>query len=363
MSDKREDRSDGLTRRDFVKSAALGAAGVAAVMAAPAGAASPVHRTALAALGQTAPEKSTVVRAYSPRGTREFELQEPVVREMFAAAMQQFTGTGSLGEAFAAIFPGITAGETVGLKVNWINRAVPTHPEVVKAIIEGLLQMPVAGGGTFPAGNIIVWDQHNLGLLAERVDIEGPVFKTYHGAGWDDDALVELSEPPDDGRWRYTKVLTRECTHLINCPVLKNHSTGVTGALKNHFGSVENPGGLHKVNIHRNTAELNVSPVVRDKTKLVVMDALVGVYDKGPGGVPMTWETMPDKTPNSILVGTDPVAVDSVGFDWIQAEREHPAHGFQRHPRCTHLEIAANLGLGIHERAPYERIELAEVAV
>jgi hypothetical protein len=57
------------------------------------------------------------------------------------------------------------------------------------------------------------------------------------------------------------------------------------------------------------------------------------------------------------------VAVDSVGFDWIQKEREHPSHAFKWHPPATHLEIAAQLGLRIHERAPYKRINLVEVGV
>jgi hypothetical protein len=57
------------------------------------------------------------------------------------------------------------------------------------------------------------------------------------------------------------------------------------------------------------------------------------------------------------------VAVDCVGFDWIQREREHPSHGFTGHPACTHLELAAQRGLGIYERAPFRRIRVEQVTV
>jgi hypothetical protein len=48
------------------------------------------------------------------------------------------------------------------------------------------------------------------------------------------------------------------------------------------------------------------------------MDGLIGVYEGGPGCWNPTWKTWPRK---SLFFATDPVAMDHVGWDIIDAKR------------------------------------------
>jgi len=45
-----------------------------------------------------------------------------------------------------------------------------------------------------------------------------------------------------DSTVRLSRILTDDISILINVPIMKDHEiTGVTGALKNHYGSVKMP--------------------------------------------------------------------------------------------------------------------------
>ncbi len=78
---------------------------------------------------------------------------------------------------------------------------------------------------------------------------------------------------------------------------------------------------------------------------------------------PRPWKTFPEESPNSLIMGTDPVALDSVMLDHIIEEIEAQGdnapewlkknsgnHGFLKY-------AMDELGLGIHEHAPYKRID------
>ncbi|MFC1654646.1 DUF362 domain-containing protein, partial [Myxococcota bacterium] len=61
------------------------------------------------------------------------------------------------------------------------------------------------------------------------------------GAGYNDEFLEFTT-----GAVKLSKILTDRIDHLINLPVLKNHTmAGVTLSLKNHFGSTTRPDSLH----------------------------------------------------------------------------------------------------------------------
>jgi uncharacterized protein (DUF362 family) len=149
-------------------------------------------------------------------------------------------------------------------------------------------------------------------------------------------------------------------------PCLKDHgSAGVTGALKNM-----SHGLVNNVNRSHSTPDTNVCnqftpqvvnhPIIRKKCVLHIMDGIKGVYQGGPGASKpeWTWEN------NALFFATDPVAMDHVEWDIIDAKRKEKKlppvgmagklgqdadrEGFDfRHPQ--HIVLAANLGLGIFE--------------
>ena len=96
------------------------------------------------------------------------------------------------------------------------------------------------------------------------------------------------------------EILGAEC--LINMPVAKNHGGGnMTACMKNWMGSVRDRGFWHRNDLHQCIADF--STLVR--AHLNILDATRIMVTHGPRG--------PGKleTPNQIVFGTDPVAVDA----------------------------------------------------
>src|SRR5205823_1787690 len=62
---------------------------------------------------------------------------------------------------------------------------------------------------------------------------------------------------------------------------------------------------------------VNQAPL-KEKATLHIMDGLIGVYEGGPGSWNRTWATWRHK---SLFFATDPVAMDRVGWDIIDAKR------------------------------------------
>ena len=89
---------------------------------------------------------------------------------------------------------------------------------------------------------------------------------------------------------------------IVNMPKAKHHSGArLSMAMKNFIGITQTMGNFHNIDLHRAIAEINT--VV--KPALVITDATSILMDHGPGG-PGTVER-----PGQVIIGTDPVAVDS----------------------------------------------------
>ncbi len=116
---------------------------------------------------------------------------------------------------------------------------------------------------------------------------------------------------------RFSTLLTRTCTAMINLPILKDHSgAGVTLSMKNMYGVVKNPSDFHDNNCCPFVADLYASPVIKNKFRLSIADAFTACYDGGPGFKPQyTWHY------NGLIIATDPVAQDYTGWQIIEAKR------------------------------------------
>ncbi|MBE0585854.1 MAG: DUF362 domain-containing protein [Desulfofustis sp.] len=112
--------------------------------------------------------------------------------------------------------------------------------------------------------------------------------------------------------------------HIINVCLLKNHGCGVTGAMKNHFGAIPPPFPkfLHDgLGSKSYIGDLCNTPTIREKVRLNICEAVFGNWHNNVW-CPRPWLTFPGGTPNSILLGTDPVAFDSVLLQHITDEIE-----------------------------------------
>ncbi|MBW2600591.1 MAG: DUF362 domain-containing protein [Deltaproteobacteria bacterium] len=101
--------------------------------------------------------------------------------------------------------------------------------------------------------------------------------------------------------------MPKKCTALIALPALKAHwLTGIGTVLKNYIMFSGSPSSYHKGNSAK-LGEIWNLPFVKGKTKLVLVDSLYPLFDKGPQPDPRyQWAY------NGLVAGTDPVAVETV---------------------------------------------------
>jgi uncharacterized protein (DUF362 family) len=295
--------------------------------------------------------------------------------------MSELTGEKDVRAAWRQF---VSPSDIVGIKVNPIGgKILSTKPEVVDAIIEGLLAAGVA------KANIVIWDRRHFqladaGFTPERfpgIRILGTETKGPNGDFWDEkgelwskdnidrEALPYVAETEmkydrdtmpymiNEGKHSYfTRLATSVCTKIINVPILKNAGQTATCCLKNlSYGSLSNTGRLHALWM-KSVAEPCAFPCLRDKAVLNIADGLQSCYDGGPGANPkFVWDA------NIMLFGTDPVAVDAVAHDCIVKERM--ARGVQQLESKRESEfiyIAEGLGLGVADRG---KIKVADVGV
>jgi len=303
------------------------------------------------------------------------------VRTALNRGLSELTGEKDMRAAWRQF---VSPSDTVGIKVNPIGEKIlSTKPEVVEAIIEGLLAAGVA------KANIVIWDRRHF-QLAEAgftpgrfpgIRILGTETKGPNGDFWDPkgelwskdnidrEALPYVAEAEQKYDWEtmpyminegkhsyFTRLVTSICTKIINVPILKNAGPTVTCCLKNlSYGSLSNTGRLHALWM-KSVAEPCAFPCLRDRVVLNIADGLQSCYDGGPGANP---KFIYDA--NVMLFGTDPVAVDAVAHDFIIKERTaRKIQQLEGKKQSEFLYIAEGLGLGVAAR---EKIKVRDISL
>jgi uncharacterized protein (DUF362 family) len=180
----------------------------------------------------------------------------------------------------------------------------------VLAIAERLQQ-----AGVKP-GNILVWDRN-----ARDLEACGLTINTDPGRircfGSDVSGFEDNQESWGTAKIKLSTILIRECAMVIGLPILKDHSgAGITFAMKNMYGVVDHPQGLHAGGCNPAVADLNCIPAIREKVRFTIGDAMSSVYDGGPGFHPEhLWQ------PNALIVGEDRVAIDHTAWQIIERKR------------------------------------------
>ena len=304
-----------------------------------------------AMLGETAQAgKSKVVIARDPslHGTAA-QPDEQKVQNLLDRAITAYTGRAKPMEAWKSIVP---MDKVIGLKVNGLgSKGIATHPALTMAVAERLQQ-----AGVKP-GNILIFDQNAQFLAACGMTINTDPTRVRcipsDVAGWEDE-----ESSFGVARIRITKIVTRECAMVINLPILKDHRmAGVTFAMKNMYGVVDKPFTLHANNCNPGVADLNAIPVIRNKIRITIGDAISSVYDGGPGFRPeRLWY------PNALIVGEDRVALDTIA--WEMLERKRADEGLRtfeadgRPPRYIATAADATHQLGTNDPQRIHRVEI-----
>ena len=333
---------------------------------------------------------------------RVVEIQHPAMirggvksAEAIAAAMRrgmvELTGADDATSAWRQFFE---PGDVVGIKVNPVgNPLANSSHEVIAETIAGLRSAGVA------FQDMIVFDRFRSEFVAagfadylpDSVRWDGLTPTVQDGQleirGYDRDEFVEMDlvhprfDPKDDRtrRSHLGLIVTKQVNKIVCLPVLKDHgSAGITLALKNmSHGLVNNVsrshGGPHYNVCNQFIPEVISHPIIRQKVVLHIGDGIKGVFQGGPFGraenAKWTWER------NSLFFATDPVAVDHIAWDIIDAQRaamdlapvgssgllgvvdpENPEGFDMRQPQ--HVALAGALGFGLFDR---EQIDHREV--
>jgi hypothetical protein len=298
-----------------------------------------------------------------------------VVDQMLDEAVKEITGELTVSDAWDAIFHyfnieagkgdvGYTEGEIVFIKVNatstWAGNITntfergnnsyyaisETSPHLVLAVLRKLVNLVGVPQNKIYVGdpmkkiyqdNFTMWhnefpDVHYLDNNSSQMGRERVVPSTTAKIVYSDNRTVMTSAGED---FLYT--IFEDMDYMINIPTMKGHKhAGVTLFAKNHFGSNTRSGANH---LHpglvdpqdgspvRNTygqyrvqVDIMTHYLLGKKNLIYLMDALYTSDDEIDQ--PDKWDLSPfngDWT-SSIFISQDPIAIESVGFDFLYAE-------------------------------------------
>jgi hypothetical protein len=320
MNEKRE-----LTRRDFIRGTACAGMGIALGMA-----------TATKAESEGSAKSRVVVIRDAEVLDPQNKVQAEVLERILNDGIKAFAGTANAQDAWKRHFK---PDDKVIIKSNVM--ITPTRPELIRAIMKGIAQAGV------PIDEIRVWDRNQGGRGPDQADP-----KTWRWQpGFDANSISNA---------------VHEATALVNVPGLKNHMvSGLGAALKNWAGAVTN---IHPAytkpedisfEIHSDSGAemgvLNAIPAIRNKCRLIVVEALRPLCNGGPMVDPRyLW---PYK---GLVIGSDPVAVDSVCLKILQGRRDQVrGRSWPLSPPPKHVAIAASkYKLGVADLSQIEIVRL-----
>jgi uncharacterized protein (DUF362 family) len=265
-----------------------------------------------------------VIEVRNPKAIVRNRVSQPIVRDMLATAMQDLTGEKSVQAAWAKF---VEPTDVVGIKINPSGApACCSSPELLREIISAVRSVGV------PARNIVVYDRYSYeidigsyqALLPAGVCIVGIQEAFSGGGGYEPTIYCSANF---FGEWEtrsyMASIVAHDLTKIINVPTMKDHSaSGVTGALKNlAYGTFNNVARTHRPPYSFTNPLIGLMCTVeplRSKAVLHIMDGLRQVWHGGP----LTQVQQFIDQPGIVIASTDPVAMDSIELEAIEAKRE-----------------------------------------
>jgi len=291
-----------------------------------------------------------------------------VCDQMMSKAIRALTGESTDAKAWEALFRyhnktrgkgdmGYRPGEKIAIKVNFVgfirtmrnvNREtyaledwvdyMNASPQMMAALLKQLTQVVGMKQSDIALGDgLAYFAQEYYDMLHKQfpdvtyLDCQGTSGRTQMGLS---KAPFYWSRNADGCAQDYLPTAFVEAEYLINLASLKAHSgAGVTLCAKNHFGSLwrlppeKGYYDMHKNTFshgnreYRNLVDLMGHSQIGGKTVLYLLDGLYGGIHYAER-VPRKFQMEPfnDDWTSSLFASQDPVAIDSVGADFLQAE-------------------------------------------
>lgn len=281
-----------------------------------------------------------------------------VVQEMLSKGLQNMTGKSTDADAWDALFTnfnsthgrgnvGYTAGEKISIKVNmnaiyYGENGTNTSPQIMYALLDQLINKAGVAQSNISIGdpNCPMTDPSYNKCHTEFPDV---IYWSHQGEEVSPDPTSQNVIFGSDGSFA-DKIPQRyvDATYLINVPVLKkHHRAGISITSKNHFGSIGAYSGgawhLHAslpvpdahesgedpnpdYGVYRCFVDIMGHKDLGGKTILFLVDGIWGSTNWGHP--PIKWRMSPfyDDWPNSLFLSQDPVAIQSVCYDFLYEE-------------------------------------------
>lgn len=288
------------------------------------------------------------------------------VDAMFSRGIQALTGTTGDQAAWEALFGnfnqsrgrggvGYAKGEKIVIKIN-LNGLGPgrsninTSPQVCHALLDQLV-------------NVVGVDPKDIHIGDPNISFDKTMYKSlfgdfpnvrYWGKGT---GMVKPKNPgqrvifaSDGGKADPLPKEYLEASYMFNLPVLKkHHRAGISLTAKNHFGSITPfngngafgwhyslpvpDGGADNSNgdngVYRCLVDFMGHEELGGKTILYLVDGLWGSINWGHPAIKWRMPPFNGDWPSSLFLSQDPVAMESVGFDFLYQEfgTDNPKEG------------------------------------
>ncbi len=278
-------------------------------------------------------------------------IDKSVLSEMLSSGLMKLTGEKSISGSLEHSF---VSSNRIGLKTNCLSgKNGSTHPELAYTLASFLNKSGIKDR------NILVWDRSNRELAEAgfRINTNGDGPRCFGTDVYEAGYSQELYTHKNIGSL-FSRIFLDFTDVQVNLPVLKDHTlAGITCGMKNLFGVIHNPNKYHSNNCDPYVADLCSMPLVKERVKLIICDCIGVQYNAGPSFHPQWWEKY-----DGILIGTDQVAVDFIGYkilDQIRVKKGLPSlKKIGEEPK--YIFTAADSSHNLGNAAPKD-IELIEV--
>ena len=290
----------------------------------------------------------------------DINVDETVVKEMLALSILKYTEKENLAEAWDAIFRsfnsshgrgdvGYTAGEKIAFKINLTNQSCsdqerPQRMDVAPQLLNAILHELVVNAGVAQT-DIVMGDPYRE-FREEYIDL---VMSNYPDVYYVDGFgrnRIHQTKPSVNAVLKFSNNSLQstlpqqylDATYIINIPCLKSHNEGgITLIAKNHQGSFlekgDAPDSQYAIKMHpflpansrgtkkyRHTVDYMGHEQTGGKALIYIVDGIWG--GEGWEGWISKFKSAPfnNDYPNSIFIGQDPVALESVCFDLLFQE-------------------------------------------
>jgi hypothetical protein len=213
-----------------------------------------------------------------------------------------------------------------------------TSPQMILALLRQLIDTVGVNESDIAVGDTLAYfpNEYYRLLSAEFPNVQYLDHHGFHGRLGTKESSVPVcwSSRPEGFRRDFVPASFVRADYLINMANLKSHkNAGVTLCAKNHFGSLvrwplqEGYWDMHEsafasgMGKYRNLVDLMGHTHIGGKTVLYLIDGLYAGRH-GEDQAPLRWHSSPfdGGWTASLFASQDPVAIDSVAFDFIKHE-------------------------------------------